>query len=119
MNKFKIGDKVIVKSTIGSTNEVVEVIGAYITTEAQSGYKYDVYVLSNGYSLAYYLLELWNPKTDLEGGYEIPKNGLVFYDSYAVYHRILECAYFLWLNGSEDTERNWLDAVASITENKC
>ena len=62
------------------------------------------------------LLQLWNPKTDLEGGYQHPRNGLVFYDSYAIYHdflitqKIAECAYYLWLNGSEDTEKNWLDA---------
>ena len=47
------------------------------------------------------------------------RNGLIFYDSHASYQRISECAYYLWLNGSEDTERNWLDAVALITENKC
>lgn len=38
------------------------------------------------------------------------RNGLVFYDSYAIYQRIAECAYYLWINGSEDAEKNWLDA---------
>ena len=57
--------------------------------------------------------------TVLNGMVQMIKNGLVFYDNYAIYQRISECAYYLWLNGSEDTERNWLDAVALITENKC
>jgi hypothetical protein len=38
------------------------------------------------------------------------KNALRFIDSVTVYQRIAERAYYLWLNGSEDTERNWLEA---------
>ena len=49
------------------------------------------------------------------------KNGLVFYDSYTSYQRISEYAYYLWLNGSEDTEQNWLDAeqALKLVLNKC
>jgi hypothetical protein len=38
------------------------------------------------------------------------RNALRFIDSVSIYHQIKEHAYYLWLNGSEDTERNWLDA---------
>ena len=112
MNKFKVGDFVIFPH---KPSEVLQVTGTF--SRSLSGY--NVCTLSNGWDIIDKYLELWNPKIDLEGGYEIPKNGLVFYDSYAVYHRISECEYYLWLNGSEDTKRNWLDAVALITENKC
>ena len=112
MNKFKVGDFVIFPH---KPSEVLQVTDTF--SRNLSGY--NVCTLSNGWDIIDKYLELWNPKTDLEGGYEIPKNGLVFYDSYAIYRCISECAYYLWLNGSEDTERNWLDAVALITENKC
>jgi hypothetical protein len=60
MNEFKIGDKVIVNETIGGENEVCEV------TEISQRCR-----LSDGAWRYSDQLELWNPKTDLEGGYEM------------------------------------------------
>ena len=45
------------------------------------------------------------------------RNGLVFYDNYAIYQRIAECAYFKWLAGSQDTLKNWLDAEKEVFKN--
>ena len=64
MNKFKIGDFVIVKSTIGYTNEVCEVI--FVRVVATGTGDIPMYKLSNGSYFEGDLLTLWNPKTDLE-----------------------------------------------------
>lgn len=40
--------------------------------------------------------------------------GLKFIDSLSAYQKIAEIAYYLWLNGSENTEQNWLDAEKMV-----
>ena len=42
------------------------------------------------------------------------KYGLIYLDSLSAYEQVAEAAYYLWLNGSEDTEKNWNDAVDEI-----
>lgn len=66
MSKFIKGDKVIIKSTIGTTNEVCEVI---TVIDKQRGVYKEWYVLSNHVSFTDDDLELWNPKKDLNGEY--------------------------------------------------
>jgi hypothetical protein len=100
MPQFKVGDKVIIKSTIGTTSEVCEVVG--ILEGIFEGVEYHLSDETYRYD---YELEAWNPKKDLQGKY-----GLKFIDSIYPYDKINEHAYYLWLNGSEDTERNWLEA---------
>lgn len=69
MNKFKCGDKVIIKSTIGTTNEVVEVIDSYMSEEGNwSVAPYQVCTLSNGRDYVCYLIELWDFEKELIGG---------------------------------------------------
>lgn len=71
MNKFNVGDYVLTKYTIGSMNEVVQVIQIVINKGDKftpAGYEY---LLSNNDWLPENQLELWNPKTDLEGGYKM------------------------------------------------
>jgi hypothetical protein len=40
--------------------------------------------------------------------------GLKFIDSLTMYQKIAGVAYYLWLNGSDDTEQNWLDAESIV-----
>ncbi len=40
------------------------------------------------------------------------RNGLVDYTEYS--KMVQEAAYYLWLNGSLDTEANWYAAVAEV-----
>jgi len=40
--------------------------------------------------------------------------GLKFIDSLTMYQKIAEVAYYLWLNGSDNTEQNWLDAESIV-----
>jgi len=42
------------------------------------------------------------------------RNGLIKFATYI--QMIEECAYFLWLNGSNDTNKNWIDAERYINE---
>ena len=69
MTKFKIGDKVIIKTTIGTTNEVREVIDVKFTPIGDLDF--ETYIVSGGSIFGVHQLELWNPKTDLEGGYKM------------------------------------------------
>lgn len=70
MNRFKIGDKVIVKATKGGSNEVLvvkyeyefNVTGSFITMQAVE--------LSDGSTALSGNLELWCPKKDLNGEYK-------------------------------------------------
>ena len=61
MNKFKVGDFVIFPH---KPSEVLQVTGTF--SRNLSGY--NVCTLSNGWDIIDKYLELWNPKTDLEGG---------------------------------------------------
>lgn len=103
MNKFKIGDFVIIKDTIGTTNEVCEIVSEIHHNR--------IYELSNGSREYSCNLDLWNSKNDLENKYIY---GLKFIDSLSTYQKIAEYAYFLWLNGSDDSEQNWLNAEKFI-----
>lgn len=40
------------------------------------------------------------------------RSGLVNYSGYMI--AVQEAAYYLWLNGSSDTEANWFNAVAQV-----
>jgi len=40
------------------------------------------------------------------------RSGLVNYSEYMI--AVQEAAYYLWLNGSSDTEANWFNAVAEV-----
>ena len=40
------------------------------------------------------------------------RNGLVNYSDYIT--AVQEAAYYLWLNGSSDTEANWFNAIAQV-----
>jgi len=40
------------------------------------------------------------------------RSGLVNYSEYIT--AVQEAAYYLWLNGSSDTEANWFNAVAEV-----
>lgn len=111
MGDFNVGDKVIIKSTIGTTNTVCKIVEIthYL---GYFGSKFAFYHLSNGDKTFLDCIELWRPKTDLDGGYT--KNALRFIDSVSVYRQIKEHAYYLWLNGSNDTERNWSESEKHV-----
>lgn len=72
MHKFMKGDKVIIKSTIGTTNEVLEVTYVFdvcvaiFTTE-------EAVILSDEKGYWAKDLELWNPKKDFSGEYKMKK----------------------------------------------
>ena len=74
MNKFKVGDFVIIKSTIGDTNEVRKVIDVKFTPIGDLDF--ETYIVSGGSIFGVHQLELWNPKTDLEGGYKMKEIGM-------------------------------------------
>ena len=72
MNKFNVGDKVIVKSTIGRENDVQQIVCFGKEYTCFGNHYCEYYLLSGNPDVRYHesCLELWNPKTDLEGRYE-------------------------------------------------
>ena len=66
MNKFKIGDYVLSKCSIGSMNEVVQVTEVIRNHGDKFTFARWDYFLSNNDWLPEDQLGLWNPKTDLE-----------------------------------------------------
>lgn len=72
MSKFMKGDKVIIKSTIGTTNEVLEVTYVFDVCVAMFTTE-EAVILSDEKGYWAKDLELWNAKKDLNGEYGMKK----------------------------------------------